>query len=674
MKEIPNQVQLEMDKLRHTIHRLNDEYYIQDAPSVPDSEYDRLFQQLLTLEKQYPEAVTLDSPSQRVGAPPLSKFNKVTHSVPMLSLDNAFDQNEFSDFDKRIKNKLLTESDVEYICEPKLDGLAISLVYQKGVLLQAATRGDGQTGEEITENARTIPTIPLKLKNQYPEHLEVRGEVFMPLAGFNQLNEKVTAEGGKPFANPRNAAAGSLRQLNSSITAQRPLDFYAYHWVSPEGSENHQTHFEQLENLKALGFQVCEEIRLATGLQACAEYYETLLEKRERLLYEIDGIVFKVNGLSNQQALGYVSRAPRWAIAYKFPAQEVMTELLSVDFQVGRTGALTPVARLAPVSVGGVMVSNATLHNMDEIARKDIQVRDWVIVRRAGDVIPEIVSSIQAKRSKQTKPISLPKKCPECDSDVVREEGEAVARCSGGLVCHAQLKEAIKHFVSRRAMNIDGLGSKIIDQLVDLKYINTVADLFKLPLEDWMSLERMGQKSAENILNAIKVSKQTTLARFIYALGIREVGQSTAKLLSEQFGFLEKIQHASIDDLMAIDEIGPIVASHIRTFFDETHNIEIIQQLKALGVTWEEGVVNLDSLPLKGQTFVITGTLSQLSREEIKEQLQSQGAKVSGSVSKKTDCVIVGENPGSKFVKAKELGVSIMNESEFLALIKEMTH
>ena len=668
-----NPLQQQAEKLREELWAHNYRYYVLDDPSVPDAEYDRLFRELKALEAKHPELVTDDSPTQRVGAPPLEMFEQVTHRVPMLSLDNVFNEEELHGFDRRIRERLDTDDEIEYVCEPKLDGLAVSLMYENGKLVQAATRGDGQTGEDITRNIRTIHSIPLKLRGQgYPAQMEVRGEVFMPLPGFRKLNEAAEASGEKVFANPRNAAAGSLRQLDSSVTAKRPLDMYAYGVGYVADGELPGYHYDILQCLKEWGFKVNPEIDRVTGADACQRYHDRVLNKRDSLNYEIDGIVYKVNSLKLQQELGFVSRAPRWATAHKFPAQEEMTLLKDVEFQVGRTGAITPVARLEPVSVGGVTVSNATLHNMDEVQRMDLRIGDTVVVYRAGDVIPKVVRAVPEKRPANARVIEMPSVCPVCGSDIGKPEGEAVARCTGGLFCQAQVKEAIKHFASRRAMDIDGLGDKLVEQFVDEGLIRHVSGLYHLKAEQIAALERMGDKSAANLVAALEKSKSTTLQRFIYGLGIREVGEATALNLANHFGSLASIQEASEEELLTVADVGPIVARHIYTFFRQPHNLEVISDLQACGVHWNEVEVDQQQeKPLEGQTYVLTGTLSRMTRDEAKGYLQGLGAKVSGSVSKKTHCVVVGENAGSKLSKAESLGVDIMDEDTFIGFLKE---
>ncbi|MBP9763709.1 MAG: NAD-dependent DNA ligase LigA [Gammaproteobacteria bacterium] len=660
--------------LRSELNEHNYRYYVLDAPTVPDAAYDILFQELQQLELQYPALKTMDSPTQRVGAPPRKDFPEVTHVVPMLSLDNAFSEESVQDFDKRIHARLKTEEVIQYTCEPKLDGLAVTLLYENGIFVMGATRGDGVSGEQITENLRTVSAIPLKLQGtKIPLLLEVRGEVFMPTAGFETLNKNAIAKGEKQFANPRNAAAGSLRQLDSQITAKRPLNFFAYAIARVEGlDQEFESQSESLNQLHQWGFPICPENQVAQGVWGCLAFYHVLMERRHSLPYQIDGIVYKVDNLDLQRQLGFVSRAPRFAIAHKFPAEEAITELLDVDFQVGRTGALTPVARLKPVFVGGVTISNATLHNMDEIERKNICIHDIVIVRRAGDVIPEVASSIIERRPSHAKQIALPAQCPVCGSDVIREAGEAAARCMGGLGCSSQQKEAILHFSARRAMNIDGLGSKIVDQLVDVGLVKTVADIYKLNIDVLSQLERMGLKSAENLIESINKSKKTTFPRFLFALGIREVGETTAQVLASHFPDLEAIRVADEVVLQAVPDIGPVVAAHIVMFFRQPDNLEVIQQLCASGVYWPAPTrKSIAEQPLKDQTFVLTGTLTSLSREHAKERLQALGAKISESVSKKTNYVVVGESPGSKLAKAESLGVKILDEDQFLAILNE---
>lgn len=663
----------QIEQLRTQLREHNYKYYVLDEPSIPDVEYDRLFHQLKQLETDHPDLITPDSPTQRVGDKPLDAFQQVQHRIPMLSLDNVFSEEELIAFDRRLRERLNQEEDIDYVCEPKLDGLAVSLLYEGGVLVQAATRGDGQTGEDITQNIRTIDSIPLRLRGaDYPQTLEVRGEVFMPKAGFEAINKKALENGEKIFANPRNAAAGSLRQLDPGITAQRPLDIYCYSVGYVEGGQLADSHYGNLMLLKQWGMRVNPEIEPVTGAAALQRYHDRILAKREALNYEIDGIVYKVNDLRLQRELGFVSRAPRWATAHKFPAQEEMTTLLDVEFQVGRTGAITPVARLEPVFVGGVTVSNATLHNMDEVARMDVRKGDTVIVHRAGDVIPKVVKVVIERRPDKTKAVVLPSHCPVCGSDIIKPEGEAVARCSGGLFCQAQVKEAIKHFASRKAMDVDGLGDKLVEQMVDQGLIAHVSDLFKLKSEQVAAMERMGEKSAGNLIAALEKSKATTLPRFLFGLGIREVGETTALNLANYFGNLDAIKQADADALQQVPDVGPIVADHVATFFQQPHNLEVIEALIAAGVHWQEQeAIDRDALPLAGKTYVITGTLNHMTRDEAKQYLLDLGAKVSGSVSKKSDAVIAGEKAGSKLTKAESLGVPVLDEVAFIDLLKE---
>lgn len=672
----PNaEVQQRIDDLRQQINQHSHNYYVLDTPTIPDAEYDRLFRELQALEASHPELITADSPTQKVGAAPLAAFDQVQHEMPMLSLDNAMNVDELLDFNRRIQDRLKDEAQLEFACEPKLDGLAVSILYEEGVLVQAATRGDGSSGENITLNVKTIKNVPLKLMaGNFPKRLEVRGEIYMPKAGFEKLNQKARENDGKVFANPRNAAAGSLRQLDSRITAQRPLELCAYsvgivsdEFVIPA------THEGMLQKLKSWGLKINAEMEVVQGIQACVDYFQRLAEKRDDLDYDIDGIVFKANYFDVQQQLGFVARAPRWAIAAKFPAQEEMTLLEDVDFQVGRTGAITPVARLKPVHVAGVMVSNATLHNMDEIQRLDVKIGDTVIIRRAGDVIPQVVSVVMDKRPDTAKNILMPASCPVCDSKVERVDGEAVARCSGGLFCGAQRKEAIKHFASRKALDVDGLGDKLVDQLVDAGLIDSFDDLFHLQLEPVAALDRMAEKSAQNLLDALDNAKKTTLGRFLYSLGIREVGVTTAQNLADHFGFLDRLMAATQEQLIEVPDVGEIVAAHVVNFFAEPHNQTIIEQLRRAGVRWpeEEPVETAaEDAPLAGYTYVITGTLSSMGRDDAKQYLQSLGGKVTGSVSAKTSCLVAGEKAGSKLTKAQNLGVAVLDEESFLELLK----
>lgn len=665
-------LQQQIDILRQDLRRYEYEYHVLDNPTIPDAEYDRLFHQLKALEAAHPELITADSPTQRVGAKPLSGFAQIRHEIPMLSLDNAFSDEEFYAFVKRIEDRLIRLPDpLTFCCEPKLDGLAVSILYVNGVLTQAATRGDGTTGEDITANIRTIRNIPLQLlMDNPPTRLEVRGEVFMPHAGFERLNQQALEKGEKTFANPRNAAAGSLRQLDPKITSKRPLVLNAYGIGIAEGVDLPNTHYDRLQWLKSIGIPVNPEIRLCNGTDEVLDFYRDIQNKRSSLGYDIDGTVLKINDIALQEKLGFISKAPRWAIAYKFPAQEELTRLNDVEFQVGRTGAITPVAKLEPVFVAGVTVSNATLHNGDEIERLDIAIGDTVVIRRAGDVIPQIIGVLHDRRPADARPIVFPETCPVCDSAIVRIEGEAVARCTGGLFCAAQRKEALKHFVSRKAMDIDGVGGKLIEQLVDRELVHTPADLFKLDLTTLTRLERMGAKSAENALASLEKAKNTTLARFIFALGIREVGEATALNLANHFKTLEALQNADLEALQQVPDVGEVVANRILAFWHEPHNVAVVNDLIAQGVHWETvETKEVTENRFKGKTVVLTGTLTQMGRNEAKALLQDMGAKVSGSVSAKTDFVIAGDAAGSKLTKAQELGVTVLTEEEFLAQI-----
>ena len=662
-------IQTQIDNLRKTLRQYEYEYHVLDNPTVPDSEYDRLFHQLKALELEHPEFLTSDSPTQRVGAKPLSGFSQIRHEIPMLSLDNAFSDEEFNAFVKRIEDRLIVlPKPLTFCCEPKLDGLAVSILYVNGILTQAATRGDGTTGEDITANIRTIRNIPLQLlTDNPPARLEVRGEVFMPHAGFERLNEYALEHGEKTFANPRNAAAGSLRQLDPNITSKRPLVLNAYGIGIAEGVELPNTHYARLQWLKSIGIPVNPEIRLCNGTNEVLDFYRDIQNKRSSLGYDIDGTVLKINDIALQNELGFISKAPRWAIAYKFPAQEELTVLNDVEFQVGRTGAITPVAKLEPVFVAGVTVSNATLHNGDEIERLNIAIGDTVVIRRAGDVIPQIIGVLHERRPDNAKPIIFPTNCPVCDSQIIRIEGEAVARCTGGLFCAAQRKEALKHFVSRKAMDIDGVGGKLIEQLVDRELVHTPADLFKLDLTTLTRLERMGAKSAENALNSLEKAKSTTLARFIFALGIREVGEATALNLANHFKTLDALKAADLEELQKVPDVGEVVANRIFVFWREAHNVAVVEDLIAQGVHWETVEVKEASEHFfKDKTVVLTGTLTQMGRNEAKALLQQLGAKVSGSVSSKTDFVIAGDAAGSKLAKAQELNITVLTEDEFL--------
>jgi len=669
---VPPAVAARIKQLREEIELHNYRYYVLDAPLIPDAEFDKLFRELQQLEADYPHLAAPDSPTQRVGARPATEFAQVTHRVPMLSLNNAFADEEVEAFDRRVREGLGREN-IDYAVEPKFDGLAISLVYEDGLLVQAATRGDGYTGEAVTANVKTIHAVPLKLHAaQPPKLLEVRGEVLMLKRDFDNLNAAQRAKGEKEFANPRNAAAGSLRQLDSRITAARKLTFFAYSIGAVEGVALPRQHSQMMDQLSALHFPVCHERSVVTGVKGLLDYYRALGAKRDTLPYEIDGVVYKVNDLAAQAELGFVSRAPRFAMAHKYPAQEMLTEVLAIDVQVGRTGAITPVARLKPVLVGGVTVTNATLHNEDEVRRKDVHIGDFVIVRRAGDVIPEVMSVVKEKRPSAAQPFVMPSHCPVCGSHIIKLPDEAVARCSGGLFCPAQRKQALLHFASRRALDIEGLGDKLVEQLVDSGLVHTPADIYKLGVLSLLNLERMAEKSASNILAAIEHSKHTRLERFIYALGIRNVGEATAKALARHFGALEALMNADEAQLIAVPDVGPIVAQSIVQFFAEPHNTEVIAQLRAAGVTWPESErrQEMQHASLSGKTFVLTGTLPHLSRDEAKQRIEAVGGKVSGSVSKKTDFVVVGADAGSKLAKAQELGLALLDEEGLIALLE----
>ncbi|NCH61435.1 NAD-dependent DNA ligase LigA [Cronobacter turicensis] len=669
-------IEEKLTQLRTTLRHHEFLYHVMDAPEVPDAEYDRLMRELRALEEAHPELVTPDSPTQRVGAAPLTAFNQVRHEVPMLSLDNVFDEASFLAFNKRVQDRLKNTDALVYCCELKLDGLAVSLLYEDGLLVRAATRGDGTTGEDITLNVRTIRAIPLKLHgDNIPARLEVRGEVFLPQAGFEKINEEARRTGGKVFANPRNAAAGSLRQLDPRVTAKRPLTFFCYGVGLLEGGELPRSHMARLQQFKAWGLPVSDRIRLVKTPEDVLAFYRQVEADRPTLGFDIDGVVIKVDSLELQEQLGFVARAPRWAVAFKFPAQEQLTTVRDVEFQVGRTGAITPVARLEPVQVAGVLVSNATLHNADEIARLGLRIGDKVVIRRAGDVIPQVVNVVLSERPEETRPVVFPTQCPVCGSDVERVEGEAVTRCTGGLICGAQRKEALKHFVSRRAMDVDGMGDKIIDQLVEKEYVHTPADLFRLTAGKLTGLDRMGPKSAQNLVTALEKAKETTFARFLYALGIREVGEATAAGLAAHFGTLEALINASIDDLQKVPDVGIVVATHVFNFFEEESNRAVIRDLtEEVGIHWPAPqVVKAEEInsPFAGKTVVLTGSLSQMSRDDAKARLAALGAKVSGSVSKKTDLLIAGEAAGSKLAKAQELGIEVIDEAEMLRLLGE---
>ncbi|MCU7920741.1 MAG: NAD-dependent DNA ligase LigA [Candidatus Thiodiazotropha sp. (ex Epidulcina cf. delphinae)] len=658
--------------LRNEIDHHNRQYYVFDAPEIADAEYDRLLRELQRLEAEHPHLITPDSPTQRVGETPLAGFGEVVHRRPMLSLDNAFGEEAMGDFERRIRDrlKLDDEEKIVYLAEPKLDGLAINLRYVEGRLVLGATRGDGSRGEDVTGNIRTIKAVPLKLQgDDWPDILEVRGEVFMPKDGFEAFNQRAREAGEKGFVNPRNAAAGSLRQLDPRLTAQRPLTFYAYGFGEVDPAPIADSQSDSIRRLRRWGVPISPLHEVVEGTQGCLAYFQRILQLRDSLPYDIDGVVFKVDELRLQAQLGSVSRAPRWAIAYKFPAQEEMTQVEAIAFQVGRTGAITPVARLHPVFVGGVTVSNATLHNMDEVMRKDVRPGDTVVVRRAGDVIPEVVSVVPAKRPHGISPVILPTRCPVCGSEITKPEGEAVARCSGGLYCPAQRKEALRHFASRKAMDIEGLGEKLVEQLVDEGLVDSPADLYRLTLEQLSGLQRMAEKSARNLLDALDKSKLTTLAHFLFALGIREVGEATASSLANQFLTLDAIQQADEALLQQAPDVGPVVAAHIVAFFRQAHNREVIEQLLEAGIHWPEIERQAVDHPLSGKTIVITGALNR-PRDEIKRELLALGAKVTGSVSKKTDYLLAGEAAGSKLAKAEKLGVAVLDEAALQTMLE----
>jgi DNA ligase (NAD+) len=659
-------------ELKETLERYNYRYHALDDPEVPDAEYDRLMLELRALETQHPGLLTPDSPTQRVGAAPVAAFGAVKHRLPMLSLDNAFSEDDVRDFDRRIRERLDREGPIRYAAEPKLDGLAVSARYENGVFVQGATRGDGETGEDITVNLRTIKALPMKVRaDRPPRVLEVRGEVFMPLAGFERFNREAVARGEKSFVNPRNAAAGSLRQLDPRLTAARPLDLFIYALGIVEGGELPAHHSEILQALRHWGFKICPQSRVVEGADGCLDYYREMGTLRSKLPYQIDGVVYKVDDLDLQRQLGFISRAPRWAIAHKFPAEEALTTVRGIEFQVGRTGALTPVARLEPVFVGGVTVSNATLHNMDELTRKDVRVGDTVIVRRAGDVIPEVVKVLPERRVAGARLVTLPSHCPVCGSPVVREADQAVARCTGRLICPAQRKEEIKHFASRRALDIQGLGDKLMEQLVDGDWVRTPADLFELKTEQLATLERMGEKSAQKLQAAILASKHTTLPRFLYALGMRDVGEATALALAQHFGEISALRQAGEDEIQRVPDVGPVVAKNVAAYFRDPGNAAVVDRLIANGITWPAPAPVSSDAKLAGKTFVLTGTLQALTREAAEEAIVQLGGKVSGSVSKKTHYVVVGADAGSKLKKAEQLGIAVLDEAAFLKLLKQ---
>jgi DNA ligase (NAD+) len=659
-------------ELRALLDRYNYRYHALDDPEVPDAEYDRLMVELRALESEHPELITPDSPTMRVGATPLAAFGSVRHRIAMLSLDNAFSEDEVRDFDRRVRERLGRGDDpVRYSAEPKLDGLAISARYENGSFVQGATRGDGETGEDITQNLRTIKALPLKLRGAtVPPVLEVRGEVFMPLAGFKRFNDEASARGEKTLVNPRNAAAGSLRQLDPRLTAARPLDMFVY-GIGKDGDTLSPSHSGTLKLLREWGFKICPQSELVQSIEGCLEYYARMGAARAKLAYQIDGVVYKVDDVDLQKQLGFVSRAPRWAIAHKFPAEEALSVVRGIEFQVGRTGALTPVARLEPTFVGGVTVSNATLHNMDELTRKDVRVGDTVVIRRAGDVIPEVARVLPERRPPGAELIVLPKECPVCGSPVIRELDQAVARCSGGRRCAAQRKEEVRHFASRRAMDIQGLGDKLVDQLVERDWVKTPADLFSLDAQQLATLERMGEKSAHKLQAAIGAARQTTLPRFLYALGVRDVGEATALALAQYFKNLDALRRAAEDEIQRVPDVGPVVAQNVAAYFRDAENARILDRLLAAGVAWPEIVAEPGEGGLAGKTFVLTGTLDAMSREAAAEAVRKLGGKVSGSVSKKTDYVVAGAEAGSKLTKAQALGITVLDEAQFLDLVSK---
>jgi DNA ligase (NAD+) len=670
---IPESTIAEIGQLREELELHNYLYHVLDAPQITDQAYDRMFRRLQELEQEFPQLVSPDSPTQRVGSAPADHFEPVVHEVAMLSLANAFDDDEMLDFDRKLRERLEQEGELVYCAEPKLDGLAVSLLYEAGELVRAATRGDGRSGENITANVRTIKSIPLSLRGDaIPPRIEVRGEVYMEIEALAQLNRAQLNAGAKVFANPRNAAAGSLRLLDSRITASRPLTFCCYGIGQSDGVDLPASQYEQMLYLRDLGFPISRLMERPGSIVDCLEYYRRIMTAREQLAFDIDGVVFKLDDVALQREAGFVSRAPRWAIAYKFPAQEVMTRLLDVDFQVGRTGALTPVARLEPVAVGGVMVSNATLHNMDEIERKDVRIGDVVILRRAGDVIPEIVAPVVQQRSGELELPKMPSHCPVCGSEVLQQSGQAAYRCVGGLFCAAQRKEAIKHYASRKALDIEGLGDKLVEQLIEQGLIASVADLYGLTLEQLSELERMAEKSAQNLLAALDKSKTTTLARFIYALGIREVGEATAEALAQYFADITPLFDVDVETLQRVEDVGPVVADNIRHFFDQRENRDVVERLLQQGVNWPQSDASgQQEQTLVGNTYVISGSLEGMSRDQAASLLKARGARVSGSVSAKTTALIAGESPGSKLAKAEALGVEIIDQVGFNRLLDD---
>ena len=661
----------QIEALKATLARYDYRYYVLDDPEVPDATYDRLMGELRALETAHPHCITPDSPTQRVSGTPLKHFDAVSHRVPMLSLENAFLDADVEAFDRRVRERLETEELIDYHCEPKLDGLAISLTYVEGHLVVGATRGDGVTGEDVTSNLRTMKSVPLRLQGTVPALVEVRGEVFMSDAGFARMNREALAKGEKIFVNPRNAAAGSLRQLDPSITATRPLDAFFYGVGAVEGGTLPATHGEFVALLRAWGLRTCPETRVARGAAGLLAYYRDIGARRATLGYQIDGVVYKVDAFQSQRELGFVARAPRWAIAHKFPAEEEITQVRAIEWQVGRTGALTPVARLEPVFVGGVTVSNATLHNIDELTRKDVRVGDTVVIRRAGDVIPEVVRVIPERRPVGAVEAALPLACPVCGSAIQRVEGESVARCTGGYVCLAQRKEAIKHFAARRAMDVEGLGDKVVDQLVEAGLVESPADLYRLTVEQLGGLARMGEKSATKIAAALEKSRRTTLPRFLFALGIPNVGEATALALAEHFGDLSPLRMATLEQIQAVPDVGPVVAASIRGFLDDSRQASVVDQLIELGLVWEvQTVSRSDDLPFAGKTFVCTGTLPTLGRADAEALIRKFGGKVTGSVSKKTDYILAGADAGSKLAKAVELGVAVIGEEELKRMFR----
>lgn len=671
MKKADATLRRRVEKLRADVERHNYRYHVLDDPEVPDAEYDRLIVALRKLEDQHPDLVTADSPTQRVGGAPIPGFSAVRHQIPMLSLDNAFARDDVIAFDRRVRERLESDQPVRYACEPKLDGLAVSLTYRKGSLAQAATRGDGSVGEDVTHSIRTIQSVPLRLTGRgWPTTLEVRGEVLMSLAGFKEMNRRAAEKGEKLFVNPRNAAAGSLRQLDPRLAAARPLEIFFYGSGVVEGGKLPGFHSEMLAALRNWGLRTSPESRVVQGVEGALEYYDEIGRRRAKLRYQIDGVVYKVDSIEQQRKLGFVARAPRWSIAHKFPAEEEMTVVRAIEWQVGRTGALTPVARLEPVFVGGATISNATLHNIDELQRKDVRVGDTVILRRAGDVIPEVVRVIPEKRPDRTSPVKLPSNCPVCGSEVEREEGEAIARCTGALVCPAQLKESLRHFASRRALDIEGLGNKLIDQLVDAGQVRNAADLYRLTTKVLADLDRMGEKSAANVIESLGHSKQTTLAKFLFALGIRDVGESTAEALAQHFRTLEALRASTVEQIQEVPDVGPVTAAHVHAFLAEARNAEVIDSLVRLGLNWPE-IRGSDAKkgPLSGKSFVLTGKLTNMTREEAGDRIRQRGGTIVGSVSRNTDYVVVGDDAGSKLRKAQKLGIKILDEPQLLKLL-----